>query len=591
MCPSRPFRNGVARRLNRAGNEARLFRVLPMRNRRKDDFMKRLSLLFILSVFIPAARAAGEMPRLQKNHGAWQLMVEGQPFLMRGGEFANNVYESPKDLPGLEAMLEAYQGYALNTLLVPISWRSLEPTEGTFDYRMIDTLIEQCRKRDLRVVVLWFGAIKNGGLHYAPGWVIKDRERFFRAKWPSGKDTYAVSPFCEAAGQADRRAFIKLMERIKEKDTGHYTVIMIQPENETGCQEIDETRDHCGAADKAWDAPVPDDLMKYLAAHDGQLVEWLQKVWTRAGKKAAGTWPEVFGGGTDGQKIFMSYYIGRFIERVASAGKAVHPLPMFINDWLGDLESPGGPIGGPEYHVMDIFRVTTPSAFACAPDIYQEHFKAWVTAFDQKDNPILIPEARSDARAAQQCWYTFFQHDGLLFSPYMLVPREADQKSVPLYLTYSNLKMSYEVMAEMDALILRKQGLRPRELLCFQLDKTEKWDQTFQAEFQGFTVKAQATRGFGKLTGGAEDQPCETPGFAALVKLAEDDFVVVGKTMRVGFERPGYQLKSWEKGRFRNRQWVAELPLELAPGTTKAELTLTEAPKSLDQVRVRFERR
>lgn len=285
--------------------------------------------------WLACGAGAAEMPQLQKNHGAWQFMVDGNPFLMRGGEFANN------------------------------------------------------------------------------------------------KDVDAVSPFCEAAWQAGRRAFVKLMERIKDQDAGRYTVIVVQPENETGCQEFDEIRDHCPAADKAWASPVPEDFMKYLAAHDGRLVEWFQKVWARAGKKTSGTRLEVFDAGTDGQKIFMSYYIGRFIEQVASTGKAIHPLLMFVNDWLGDLDAPGGPLGGPVFHVMDSFCVTTTSAVACLPDIYQEHFKAWVTAFDQQENPSLIPEARSDARAAQQCWYTFLEHDGLLFSPWLLVPRESDQKSVP----------------------------------------------------------------------------------------------------------------------------------------------------------------
>ena len=243
------------------------------------------------------------------------------------------------------------------------------------------------------------------------------------------------------------------------------------------------------------------------------------------------------------------------------------------------------------FHVMDIFRVTTPSAAACAPDIYQEHFKAWVTAFDQHDNPILIPEARSDARAAQQCWYTFLQHDGLLFSPYLLVPRESDQKSVPLYLTYSNLKMSYGVIAEMEELILSKQGLRPRELLCFELDKTEKWDTPHEAEFQSFHVKTQATRGFGKLTGGTEDEACETPAFAALVKMGENDLLVIGKTMRVVLQRAGYRLKAWEKGQFRDHQWVAEQPLDVPQDDAKTVISLTEAPKSLDLVRVKFEKR
>jgi hypothetical protein len=56
---------------------------------------------------------------------AWQLMVDGKPFLIRGGEFSNNVFESPKDLPYLEAMLKACREYDSNTVLVPISWRSL----------------------------------------------------------------------------------------------------------------------------------------------------------------------------------------------------------------------------------------------------------------------------------------------------------------------------------------------------------------------------------------------------------------------------------------------------------------------------------
>lgn len=341
-----------------------------------------------------------------------QLIVDGKPFLMRGGEFSNSVYESLDDLFHLGAMLDAYRGAGMSTLLVPISWRSLEPHEGTFSVRMIDALIDECRQRELRVVVLWFGAIENGSVGHAPSWFVNDRDRFFRARYPGGKEVFAISPFCEVARQADIRAFSRLMERIKQKDAGHHTVIMIQPENGTGCQETDEVRDHCPAAEKAWTSPVPNDLMKHLTANDGRLVTWLQQVWQRAGKRASGTCPKVFGAGIDGQKVFMAYFIGRFTGRVAAAGKAIDPLPMFVNDWLGSVDEPGGPIGGHDFQVMDVIRVTNPSVFALAPDIYQDNFKQWLGAFDQKGNPILVQEAQPDARAVQQCWYTYYQHEG-----------------------------------------------------------------------------------------------------------------------------------------------------------------------------------
>jgi hypothetical protein len=535
-----------------------------------------------------AEQVAGVFPHLRHRGAATQLVVDGRPFLMRGGEFANKVYESPQDLPYLEGMLDACKDADLNTVLVPISWRCLEPQEGTFDYLMIDHLIEQCQKRDLRVVILWFGAIKNGSVGYAPRWFTGDHQRFFRATQPDGKETGAISPFCEAAWRADRRAFVKLMERIKEEDAGHYTVVMIQPENETGCQQIDNDRDHCPAADTAWQSAVPEDLMTYLTSHDGSLVPWLQSVWERAGKKASGTWPEVFGAAANGQKVFMSYYIGQFVERVASAGKAVHPLPMFINDWLGSLESPGGPIGGPEYHVMDVFRVTTPSSFACVADIYQPNFKAWIAAFDRKDNPILIPEARFDARAAQQCWYTFLQHDGLLFSPYMMVPGEADQKAVPACLARSNLKMSYQVIKEMDQLILSKQGMRPRELLCFQLDQSDKPDAAFSAEFQGYAIRAQATRPYDHPRGSKKEPEEETPGFTAIAKMAADDFVIIGRAMQVNFGRSGVQVKAAQRGHFRANTWFDDAAFSVKLDADCATVLLTEADRSLDMIRLKL---
>ncbi|HON08069.1 MAG TPA: DUF5597 domain-containing protein, partial [Verrucomicrobiota bacterium] len=223
-----------------------------------------------------------------------------------------------------------------------------------------------------------------------------------------------------------------------------------------------------------------------------------------------------------------------------------------------------------------------PTISAYAPDIYVDNFKEWVAAFNQLDNPVLIPEAKSDARNGQQCWYAYFQHDSMLYSPYFLVPREADQLAVPKNLRYSNLSMSYSAIKEMDKIILSKQGLRPRELICFQLDRSDKPETVFQADFHGYKITAKATRGYGVLW---EAEKTETPGFAAILKMGDNDFVVIGKTMQVEFSRQGYQPSTISKGKFQNNKWVDEKMGDIKSG---AKIFLTEEFDQIDLFRIRF---
>ena len=50
--------------------------------------------------------------------------------------------------------------------------------------------------------------------------------------------------------------------------------------------------------------------------------------------KKPGTWKQVFG--KDADEFFHAWSIASFIEKVAQAGKAAYPLPMYVNDALRD---------------------------------------------------------------------------------------------------------------------------------------------------------------------------------------------------------------------------------------------------------------
>lgn len=56
----------------------------------------------------------------------------------------------------------------MNTILAAVEWSLVQAEEGKFDFTVVDNLIEDARAQDLRLVLLWFGAWKNGQSHYMP---------------------------------------------------------------------------------------------------------------------------------------------------------------------------------------------------------------------------------------------------------------------------------------------------------------------------------------------------------------------------------------------------------------------------------------
>lgn len=128
-----------------------------------------------------------EVPsKLVKNeHGSWQLIVNGKPFIMLAGELHNSSASTTEYLNNLWTPLKTLN---LNTVLAPIAWEQFEPQEGIFDYTLIDNMIDGARKNGLKLSILWFGSWKNGESSYAPTWVKEDTKRFFRVKaWKAKK--------------------------------------------------------------------------------------------------------------------------------------------------------------------------------------------------------------------------------------------------------------------------------------------------------------------------------------------------------------------------------------------------------------------
>ena len=331
--------------------------------------MRRLLAPLALLLATPAA-AQADPPHLERRGVATQLIVDGEPFLILGGELSNSEASSRDAMRAHWPKLEAMN---LNTVLAPVYWELLEPEEGRFDFASVDGLLADARAHDMRLVLLWFGTWKNSTSSYVPAWVKRDTARFPRTIAADGRAQEIISAFADEARDADARAFAALMRHLREVDARR-TVIMVQVENEVGFLPF---------------------------------------------AKEGGNGPDL---AADERAMATAY--ARYVEEVAAAGKREYPLPMFVNGAQGRPGVVPGdyPSGGPLAHLAEEWRRDAPSIDFIAPDIYFPNFAAIVDGYAATGNPLFIPEANrpSDPALAANALRSIGALDAIGFSPFAI---------------------------------------------------------------------------------------------------------------------------------------------------------------------------
>jgi hypothetical protein len=512
-----------------------------------------------------APAPASEIPHLRKQGTATQLIVDGKPMLLLAHELSNTGATSVAYMkPAWPKIVDA----KLNSVLAGVSWNQIEPQEGKFDFTVLDGIIRDARAYNQRLVLLWFASWKNGQSSNLPDWVKRDFERFPRAQivggtWPvfggeAGQprapftgSIELLSPFGDASRDADARAFAALMRHIKAVDGQQHTVIMVQVENEVGMQG--DTRDRSPAANKAFEGPVPKELMDYLQAHKDTLIPELRKVWEAAGFKTSGTWEEVFGKGRPTEEIFMAWHFARYVGRVVEAGKAEYPLPMFTNcpqSGFGKAPAPvkGGQSGGPMPDAMDVWRAGAPRIDLFGVDVYGFDFVMMCGRFTQSGNPLLIPETVGGLEGAARVLYAFGRHDAICFSP---MNGGIDRRTTPDY----DLISGYDLITQLTPLILEHQGKGTMSAVLLEPKdppaKIQLGDYTLQVAF----VKPRAEK-----RGDPPPQPPTLAG-AIFIQAGPDEYFTAGFGVSVAFSpnTPGpplVGLATVEEGTFVNGRWV-----------------------------------
>ena len=532
------------------------------------------------------AADGGSRPHLETRHGARQLIVDGKPFLILGGELHNSSSSSREYMKPIWPRLAQRN---LNTVLAVITWELIEPQEGCFDFNSVDDCIQGARQNQLRLVILWFGSWKNGESSYQPYWVKANPQRYPWVKDRTGKTLNILSTFGDATRDADARAYGALMRHIRQVDGKEHTVLMMQVENEVGV--LGDSRDHIAAANEAFAKPVPKDLMNYLVRHRANLAPELREVWAANGYKTSGTWEEVFGPGRPDSippvpaeerdtawhksywpvdEIFMAWRYSRYVNKVAAAGKSEYDIPMYVNTWLQQpgCPRPGEyPSGGPEVQVHDVWRFGAPNIDILAPDLYLPQFAETCERFTRNGNPLFIPEANGRGRASENALIAYLKFNAIGFSPFGIEGRDGGRgrtqgtNGPP---APDPLAQTYAILDDLAPVILDNQGKGTIAFLQ-RMDDTNAPPQ--ELKLGDYTLKIAFGAGGRRDGGGGFGEFSERSAFTnssptrLVINSGPGEYVFVGGPMSVTFtpSKPGLGkmlLGSFDESMNLDGRWV-----------------------------------
>ena len=352
-----------------------------------------------------------------------------------------------------------------------------------------------------------------------PEWMKLDPLRYFHVTNKSGELVDSPSPFATASLEADKRAFTAFMQHLKNADPQR-TVVMVQVENETGTWGT--LRDYSPAADKLFESPVPIEVLKAMNRPLGT---------------GSANWQEVFGPEVD--VCFHAWAVARYVNQVAAAGKAVYPLPLYVNAALRNPLKPDVPYesGGPTDNVIAIWKAEAPSIDILAPDIYILDTATYLKVLElyhRPDNALFIPETAGTPCAAR-FFFSALALQAIGYSPFGLdytrshpaPPGEPDAQNAFLEPTAQNYRLIDPMMREVARLNFegKLQAVAEIEDQPEQVLHFGDWD-------------ALISYGVGLRGSSAKGNP-EPLGRALVAQLESNQFLVAGYDCRVDFRPAG----------------------------------------------------
>ena len=309
---------------------------------------------------------------------------DGKPIFLTGLQCHN----SSTGTEMIDRTIEAIKLHGGNLLEAPVYWCEIEKEKDLYDFNTVAELVDKARKANLYLILLWFGASKNGLFTYTPDYIKKDTKVYKRAKNSEGIPVESLSPHCYTTLKRDKKAFGKVMEFLKEYDS-EGTIIAVQVENEVGLVHTD--RDYSEEAEIEYQQLVPHYLRDIVIKDSG-----VEKI--DIDRKKRPTWKGIFG--RHANEAFCAWKHACYIQEMVEEGKKYFSIPYIMNVSIeiNEYEEPAlcYVSGGPVARVLEIWKRTAHGITLFGPDIYlpaERDYRKACELYAREDNPLFIPES------------------------------------------------------------------------------------------------------------------------------------------------------------------------------------------------------
>jgi len=290
--------------------------------------------------------------------------------------------------------------------------------------------------------------------------------------------------------------------------------------------------------------------MNYLKKNKKVLVPELQICWSKQGFATTGSWEEIFGKSPATDEIFQAWQYAVYSNAVAVAGKKEYNIPMYVNAALNYKNVLPGqyPSGGPLPHLMDIWQAGAPAIDILSPDFYNPYFRSYCELYVRRNNPLFIPEIRSEPGNAAKVFLAVGHYNAIGFSPFSIestvsVSEEPLAKSYSLLQQLLSLILENQSTGKMDGVLLDS-GLQKQELTM--------------GDYK-LTVSHEYTLGWS-----AESKDPGWPESGGLIiQTAPNEFIIAGSGIVVNFSSAKDPLQLYFTGTcaYSVCRWISEKKL------------------------------